>query len=84
MRNIAIIEDNDNAANTLYEHINKFMEENQIELNLIRFSNADDFLSNYQQIYAVVLMDIQLPGIDGMSAAYKLREIDKSVLIILQ
>lgn len=82
MRNIAIIEDNDNAANTLYEHINKFMEENQIELNLIRFTNADDFLSNYQQIYAVVLMDIQLPGIDGMSAAYKLREIDKSVSII--
>jgi DNA-binding LytR/AlgR family response regulator len=58
------------------------MEENQIELNIVRFNNADLFLANYQQIYSVILMDIQMPGTDGMSAAYKLREVDKTVSII--
>ena len=82
MRNIAIVEDNDNAAKIISDHIEKYMEENQIELNIVRFNNADLFLADYQQIYSVILMDIQMPGTDGMSAAYKLREIDKTVSII--
>ena len=82
MRNIAIVEDNDNAAKIISGHIEKYMEENQIELNIVRFNNADLFLADYQQIYSVILMDIQMPGTDGMSAAYKLREIDKTVSII--
>ena len=82
MRNIAIVEDNDNSARILLEHIQRYTEENQIKLNVVRFNNADEFLANYQQIYSVVLMDIQMPGTDGMSAAYQLREIDKTVSII--
>lgn len=82
MRNIAIVEDNDNSAKVIISHIEKYIEENQIQLNIVRFNNADEFLANYQQIYSVILMDIQMPGTDGMSAAYKLREIDKTVSII--
>ena len=82
MRNIAIVEDNDNAAKVISSHIEKYIEENQIQLNIIRFNNADEFLAHYQSIYSVVLMDIQMPGTDGMSAAFKLREIDKTVSII--
>lgn len=82
MRNIAIVEDNDNAAKIISDYIEKYMEENQIELNIVRFNNADLFLANYHQIYSVILMDIQMPGTDGMSAAYKLREVDKTVSII--
>ena len=82
MRNIAIVEDNDQYALVITEYINNFMKENNIELNIIRFNNADDFLANYQQIYSVILMDIQMPGIDGMNASYELRKIDKTVSII--
>ena len=82
IRNIAVIEDNDNASKNIFELIEKYQQEHQVQLNVIRFNNADDFLNNYQEIYSVVLMDIQLPGIDGMSAAYKLREMDKTVSII--
>ena len=82
MRNIATVEDNDQYALVITEYINNFMKENNIELNIIRFNNADDFLANYQQIYSVILMDIQMPGIDGMNASYELRKIDKTVSII--
>lgn len=46
MRNIAIVEDNDQYALVITEYINNFMKENNIELNIIRFNNADDFLAN--------------------------------------
>ena len=82
IRNIAVIEDNDNASKNIFELIEKYKKEHQVQLNVIRFTNADDFLNNYKEIYSVVLMDIQLPGTDGMSAAFKLREIDKIVSII--
>lgn len=82
MRNIAIVEDNDQYASVISEYIHKYMNENNVELNVIRFNNADDFLANYQQIYSVILMDIQMPGIDGMNASYELRKIDKTVSII--
>ena len=82
IRNIAVIEDNDNASKNIFELIEKYKKEHQVQLNVIRFNNADDFLNNYKEIYSVVLMDIQLPGTDGMSAAFKLREIDKIVSII--
>lgn len=82
VKNIAVIEDDDNSYKKVYELLEKFKQENNIELNVIRFISADSFLENYNQIYSVILMDIQLPGIDGMQAAYKLREIDKTVSII--
>lgn len=82
MRNIAIVEDNDQYASVISEYIHKYMNENNVELNVIRFNNADDFLKDYQQIYSVILMDIQMPGIDGMKASYELRKIDKTVSII--
>jgi DNA-binding LytR/AlgR family response regulator len=81
-RNIAVVEDNDNTAKSIIDLIEKYKQDNQVNLNVIRFTNADDFLEDYQQIYSVVLMDIQMPGTDGMSAAYKLREIDKTISII--
>ena len=86
VKNIAIVEDNDQYANVITEYINKYMTENNVELNIIRFHNADDFLKDYQQIYSVILMDIQMPGIDGMNASYELRKIDKTLIddIIIQ
>lgn len=82
MKNIAIVEDNDNYAGIIIDYISQYMKENNEELNIIRFNNADDFLKDYQQIYSVILMDIQMPGIDGMNASFEIRKIDKTVSII--
>ena len=82
MRNIAIVEDNDEYVEVITNFINQYKQENNEELNIIRYRTADDFLKNYQQIFSTVLMDIQMPGTDGMTAAFELRKIDKTVSII--
>ncbi len=37
---------------------------------------------HYRADYDIVFMDIELPGINGMEAAHRLREIDQQVILI--
>lgn len=82
MKNIAIVEDEDFAADLLKSYIDKYSEQTGQRFNVERFRNAVDFLKGYKSVYAVVFMDIQMPNMDGMSAAVELRKTDKTVSII--
>lgn len=82
MKNIAIVEDEKGAAETLRDYIAKYAEENGQQFNVVRFKNAADFLEDYKAIYAVVFMDIQMPKMNGMDGAMELRKLDKTVSII--
>lgn len=82
MRNIAIVEDEDIAAEVLNGHIAQYAKANGQEFNICRFHDAVEFLTDYKPLYSVVFMDIQMPRRDGMSAAVELRTFDKTVSII--
>ena len=82
MRNIAVVEDEDMAADLLISYIQRYSQLSGEKFNVSRFTNAADFLENYRAIYAVVFMDIQMPKMNGMDGAMELRKLDKIVSII--
>ena len=82
MTNIAIVEDEDGAADVLQGHIAQYARLNGQEFHIDRFHDAEEFLNGYQAIYSVVFMDIQMPHRDGMTAAVELRAVDKTVSIV--
>ena len=82
MRNIAIVEDQDAAAQRLTGYIEKYAAETGQEFHVTRFCNGEEFLKDYKGIFAVVFMDIQMPKKDGMEAAVELRRLDKNVSLI--
>ena len=82
MFNIAIIEDNDNDAKLLESHIAQISEMERMEYNVQRFHSAVEFLKDFQPIYAVILLDVEMPGMNGVEASLEIRKIDKTCSII--
>lgn len=82
MWNIAIIEDEEAMSNQLVSYFAKFGKDYNESFSFAIFNNAETFLKNYKKEYSVVLMDINLPGMNGMECVKKLREIDGTVLVV--
>lgn len=82
MWNIAIIEDEEAMSNQLVSYFAKFGKDYNESFSFAIFNNAETFLKNYKKEYSVVLMDINLPRMNGMECVKKLREIDDTVLVV--
>lgn len=79
---IAIVEDDDGYARTLEQYLVRFGEENQKALKVKRYKEAVSLLTNYRSEYDIILMDIDLPMMNGMDASKKIRKTDDSVCIV--
>lgn len=82
MIRIAIAEDEAAAAETLKTYLGRYTQEKQVEFNISVFRNGMELVEEYNADYDILLMDIEMPLMDGMRAAHKIREMDPSVVII--
>lgn len=82
MFKIAIVEDNSTAAEKLRGFLERYAQDNGEKFDIAIFGDALTFLDQYKRVYDMVFMDIELPFIDGMEAARRLREVDQQVSLI--
>ncbi len=82
MNKIAIVEDERQHADTLRDYLLRFAQERGAAFEIAVFGNAVSFLENYAGTYDIVFMDIRMPYMNGMDAAHRLRELDKTVILI--
>lgn len=77
------MEDDLTAAAQFKNYLERYAGEAETELEVAHYADADAFLKNYRKERpAIVFFDINLPTIDGMEAARKLRERDTAVVIV--
>lgn len=83
MIKIAIVEDDKLEAERIAIYMERyFCTVGDESYSMDCYCDADSFLSGYKAAYDIIFMDIRMPGTDGMSAAKKLRDIDKQVVIV--
>lgn len=74
MVHIAIVEDNPKTRTTLQAYIERYQKESQNEFSIRVFEDGAEILKDYQPVFDVIFMDIQMKQVDGMTAAEKIRE----------
>lgn len=81
---IAIVEDEAPHAELLKQHIESWRQHKGIkEILLQHFCHAQAFLFAWEEeTYDMIFLDIQMPGINGMEAARKIRETDRRVRLV--
>ena len=82
MLDIAIVEDRQDALDNLKNHIARFEREKGVECKYTAFGNGLFFIENYKPVYDVVFMDIEMPLMNGMEAAARLRKVDPYVPLV--
>ena len=82
MIKIGIVEDEQAAANLLRNYIDRYGEKNKLEFSVTHMLDGLDLVEDYQGQYDILLLDIQMKHLDGMSAAEKIRKQDSDVVII--
>lgn len=79
---VAIVEDEGKMAELLGGFFERFSAETGVLFEVNRFEDGESFLKDYGAGYDLVLMDIELPGINGMETVRRLRQTDHNVIVI--
>lgn len=83
MINIAIVEDEAVEAERLSEYLRRYEKETGgTKFHIVRFADGISFLTNYKAEYDIIFMDIEMPDLDGMATAHKLRIQDPGVILV--
>ncbi|MBO6154441.1 MAG: response regulator transcription factor [Lachnospiraceae bacterium] len=81
MIKVAIVEDSKESADILNTYLKRTEDEGGNTFVVSFFSDALDFLDRYSG-YDLVFMDIEMPYMNGLDGAKKLRQIDNQAVLI--
>ena len=82
MINLAIVEDEDTYAAQLTEFVEKYQTESGNYFKITRFRDGDEIANGYKSQFDIILMDIEMKLMDGMTAAEEIRRLDQDVVIM--
>ena len=82
MINIAIVEDEKLYVSQFKEYISRYEKESGNRINVSVFPDGAEIVENYSGDFDIILMDIQMKYMDGMTAAEQIRKLDSEVIIM--
>ena len=82
MYRIAVVDDLPEERSRLEGYLKRFARERKLTLSVESFVGGESFLAAFDHDFDIVLLDIEMQGIDGMETARRLREKDEKVCLL--
>lgn len=79
---VAVVDDSQKDSALLPKYLNRFASESKIPLSPSCFPDASAFFSTFSGQFELVILDIDMPGMNGVDAARLLRKSDSDVVIM--
>lgn len=79
---VAIVEDQESNSTLLQEYLERYGRESGEPIRCAMYHNGMEFTANYRPVWDLILLDIDMPLMNGMETAHFIRQTDTNVLII--
>lgn len=74
MVRIAVVEDEALSRQLLADYLARYSDENGVTFDITYFEDGGALIGGYKPVYDIILMDIQMTHVDGMTAARAIRD----------
>lgn len=78
----AVVEDDEHSRSRIVSCLRRFGQEHGVAVQVTEFADGEALLQGFRPEFDVLFLDIEMPRLDGMSAARQIRERDEQVTII--
>lgn len=82
MIRVGIVEDDAISRKLVFDYLTRYESEHDESFDVSVFEDGSQIVRNYRPRFDIILLDIQMPDVDGMSAAKHIRSIDEQVVLI--
>ncbi|MBQ1403221.1 MAG: response regulator, partial [Oscillospiraceae bacterium] len=79
---VAVVEDEKTSRDKLKGFLQRFMEENNLIIEITEFEDGIKIVESYRPVFDVIFLDIEMPQMNGMKAAEIIRKKDEHVILV--
>ena len=79
---LAVVDDDKLFREIVKKYLEQYSKEYEIDFDVEYFKDGSELVFKYEPVFDILLMDIEMPKMDGMTAAKEIRKKDEAVIII--